>query len=91
MSILDDLVHTIDRACDKAADAIHKKLTGQNVDGSDVDPAAPQDTVGAPIPEGVVEDYADQIMTENSEDFKKLIKKRLTEKLSGDESQRTSV
>lgn len=61
--------------------SIHDKISGK-VDGSDVDPTAPQDAVGGTVSEDTVDQYAEQILADNHEEFKDAIKNRLMEKLS---------
>ncbi|SDR12363.1 hypothetical protein [Actinopolyspora saharensis] len=81
MSFIDDLYHTVDRACGHIVDPIARKLA-HRADGSDVDPTSPQDTVGTSISEDTMDQYAEQVLTDNREEFKEAIKKHLAEKLS---------
>jgi hypothetical protein len=80
MSFIDDLSHTVDRACDNAVAALRKKLGADKVDGSDADPSAPQDTVGAPLSEEAVADGVDQVMAEVDAELREAIRARIGDK-----------
>lgn len=82
MSFIDDLSHTVDRACDNAVAALRKKLGADKVDGSDANLGAPQDTMDAPPTEEAVAETADQVMAEINEDLKEAIKTGIAEKLA---------
>ncbi|MGP3968200.1 hypothetical protein [Streptomyces sp. 6N223] len=75
------LDRTVGRAIDKGVRDLAEKLP--HVDGSDTDLGAPQDTVDASVTEDSIAEAADQVMAEINEDIKEIIKKMLTEKLSG--------